>query len=377
MINTIVKYCFYVCLLCLFVISQTGCDSIKTIKKTNKEKEINASVSSNYSIEECRILYEQFIKDVGIEKGYVVADIGAAWAYKDLGMSVLTDSVSYYIQDIKSQYINEQELIKTASYYPNINKKPSTNSFHLIVGNERRTNLPDSSFDVIMLNNSLHEFAYVDDMIKDIYLKLKPNGKLVIDESFSTLMKPLAIKGCFVIAYTQDEIMNLMSYHGLYITKKMVPENDERNILIFEKNKTNSIEYLSKKRKIDNYLNEIGGFDSLFVNGNTLRNCEILDSLTLMKDELLDVYPSLESYLNEIGYEFMYKDNIESAIHIFKMNVKLFPNSYNVYDSLGDAYYNVNEKYLALLNYTKALELYPENVPEREKLEKLKNELGK
>lgn len=375
MINKVRKY--YISLICFFSICQIGCDSIKTINKTNREKEINASTSSNYTIEECRILYEQFNKNLAIKKGDVIADVGAAWAHKDFGMSVLTDSVSYYVQDIKSQYIDEQELIKAASYYPNINKRPSTNSFHLITGNERRTNLPDSSFDVIMLNNSLHEFTYVNDMVKDIYLKLKPNGKLVVDESFSSLMKPLAIKGCFVIAYTQDEILNLMSSHGLYITKKMVPENNERNILIFEKNKTNSIEYLLKKQKIDNYLNGIGAFDSLFVNGNTLKNCEILDSLILIKDKLLEIYPSLESYLNEIGYKFMYEEKNESAINIFKMNVRLFPDSYNVYDSLGDALYSNNDKELALLNFTKALELYPENAAEREKLEKLKKELGR
>lgn len=375
MINTVRNY--YISLICLFSICQIGCDSIKAIKKINKEKEINASISSNYTIEECRILYEQFNKNLGIEKGDVIADVGAAWAYKDFGMSVLTDSVSYYIQDIKSQYIDEQELIKAVSNYPNINNKSSANSFHLIIGNERRTNLPDSSFDVIMLNNSLHEFTYVNDMIKDIYLKLKPNGKLVVDESFSTLMQPHAIKGCFIIAYTQDEIVNLMSSHSLYITKKMIPENHERNVLIFEKNKINSIDYLSKKRKIDNYLNRIGAFDSLFVNGNTLKSCEILDSLTLIKEELLEVYPSLESYLNEIGYKFMYEEKNESAINIFKMNVRLFPDSYNVYDSLGDALYSNNDKELALLNFTKALELYPENVAEREKLEKLKKELEK
>jgi ubiquinone/menaquinone biosynthesis C-methylase UbiE len=375
MINTVRKY--YFCFLCLFSICQIGCDSIKTIKKINREKEINTTKSNNYSVEECRILYEQFIKNIGIDKGYVIADIGAAWAYKDFAMSVLTDSVSYYIQDIKSQYIDEKELIKTASYYPNINNKPSTNSFRLIIGDERKTNLPDSCFDVIMLNNSLHEFTYVNDMIKDISRKLKSKGKVVVEDYFSPLSKPYIIKGCYVTAYSNKEVLDLMKLQGLYITNKMLPENNISNILVFEKNEDRSKEYLLNKEKIDEFLTRIKIYDSTFVNGDVLQIDVVSDSLILKRSELLNVYPSFESWINDIGYKFHYKEKYEAAIHIFKINVRLFPDSYNVYDSLGDAYYSNNEQELALLNYTKALELYPENIAEREKLEKLKKELGK
>ena len=49
--------------------------------------------------------------------------------------------------------------------------------------------------------------------------------------------------------------------------------------------------------------------------------------------------------------------DLKSATEIFKLNVMAFPNSPNVYDSLGDAYVAAGQKQLALENTRKALEL--------------------
>jgi tetratricopeptide (TPR) repeat protein len=46
-----------------------------------------------------------------------------------------------------------------------------------------------------------------------------------------------------------------------------------------------------------------------------------------------------------------------AAIELFQMNVTAFPNSPNVYDSLGDAYLAAGQKDLARQNAQKALEL--------------------
>ncbi len=63
------------------------------------------------------------------------------------------------------------------------------------------------------------------------------------------------------------------------------------------------------------------------------------------------------------------KENIDEAIEIFKMNVADYPESFNVYDSLGEAYMKSGNKELAIKNYKKSLELNPEN-------ENAKNMLG-
>ena len=49
------------------------------------------------------------------------------------------------------------------------------------------------------------------------------------------------------------------------------------------------------------------------------------------------------------------------AIAVFKLNVDAFPESSNVYDSLGEAYMNDGQKELAIKSYRKSLELDPTN----------------
>ncbi|MCK4226548.1 tetratricopeptide repeat protein [candidate division WOR-3 bacterium] len=57
---------------------------------------------------------------------------------------------------------------------------------------------------------------------------------------------------------------------------------------------------------------------------------------------------------------------------MFKLNVALFPDFFNVYDSLGEAYMVAGEKELAIKNYKKSLELNPNNADAAEILKKTK-----
>jgi len=78
-----------------------------------------------------------------------------------------------------------------------------------------------------------------------------------------------------------------------------------------------------------------------------------------------------EDDLNEWGYSFLQKNELEKAVEIFKLNVILHPESANVYDSLGDAYLKIGNKELAIKNYRKALELNPEKKSARKALDLL------
>ena len=54
------------------------------------------------------------------------------------------------------------------------------------------------------------------------------------------------------------------------------------------------------------------------------------------------------------------------AISVFKLNVDMYPESWNAYDSLGEAYLNAGKKELAAKYYKKALGMNPQKT-EREK----------
>jgi tetratricopeptide (TPR) repeat protein len=78
-----------------------------------------------------------------------------------------------------------------------------------------------------------------------------------------------------------------------------------------------------------------------------------------------------EERLNGVGYSLLGQKNIAAAIAVFKANVELYPQSSNVYDSLGEAYMANGEKELAVINYKKSLELNPQNKNAAEMLKKL------
>lgn len=67
---------------------------------------------------------------------------------------------------------------------------------------------------------------------------------------------------------------------------------------------------------------------------------------------------SNHAILNQLGYSRLKKeDKPDWAIELFKLNVKLFPEDGNLWDSLGEAYLKYNQKEKAIKCYTKAVEL--------------------
>jgi tetratricopeptide (TPR) repeat protein len=68
-----------------------------------------------------------------------------------------------------------------------------------------------------------------------------------------------------------------------------------------------------------------------------------------------------EARLNELGYSLLRDKRYPEAIAVFKINIELYPQSSNVYDSLGEAYLASGDKERAAVNYKKSLELDPKN----------------
>lgn len=86
-----------------------------------------------------------------------------------------------------------------------------------------------------------------------------------------------------------------------------------------------------------------------------------------------DYYVS-ESQLNALGYRLLGMKKVREAIEIFKLNAEAYPQSANVYDSLGEAYMTNGDKELAVKNYQRAVELNPQNTNALEMLKRLRRE---
>jgi tetratricopeptide (TPR) repeat protein len=67
----------------------------------------------------------------------------------------------------------------------------------------------------------------------------------------------------------------------------------------------------------------------------------------------------------------MAQSKLKEAVEIFKLNVEAYPQGFNTYDSLAEAYMNMKERELAIQNFKKSLELNPRNTSAIENLKKL------
>lgn len=87
--------------------------------------------------------------------------------------------------------------------------------------------------------------------------------------------------------------------------------------------------------------------------------------------------PFDEHFVNAKGYAYLKSGRVDEALLLFALNVTCFPQSANVYDSMGEAYSAKGELKLALENYKKSLEMNPGNNYAEGKLREINQTLAK
>lgn len=85
----------------------------------------------------------------------------------------------------------------------------------------------------------------------------------------------------------------------------------------------------------------------------------------------LKEYSFDEREMNSVGYQLLAAEKTEEALAFFKINVDAFPDSWNVYDSYGEALLKKGDQANAILNYKKSVTLNPGNAGGIEQLKKL------
>ena len=68
-----------------------------------------------------------------------------------------------------------------------------------------------------------------------------------------------------------------------------------------------------------------------------------------------------EADFNVLGYKLLQENKLDSAIFVFEKNVRLYPDSWNAWDSLGEIAAKAGRKEQAIASYRKSLELNPKN----------------
>jgi len=81
-----------------------------------------------------------------------------------------------------------------------------------------------------------------------------------------------------------------------------------------------------------------------------------------------DKYNFSKWELNNLGYQLLKLEKYSEAIEVYKLNTLSYPNYSNAFSGLAEAYRLNGERGLAIKNFEKALELYPNNRWAKQKL---------
>ena len=98
------------------------------------------------------------------------------------------------------------------------------------------------------------------------------------------------------------------------------------------------------------------------------------EAIALEQERYQALYPNLVNSINRVGYQYLRLKDVQSALEIFKLNVSLFPDSWNVYDSYGEALLINGDRESAIRNYRKAVQINPDSKSANDMLEKLGKE---
>jgi len=218
------------------------------------------------------------------------------------------------------------------------------------------------------------------------YMKEKTlfNGFIAVDPSFGTLDADTMDKK--LDAVTEKSFERYIYIATANWGKKNI-KNRDRHVRLYEAlNSKCQGEFYAKLEYFENenhgsvpLIAFYNGISTIFEGyGIYYRNIESKEQLTQHFQSISqrlswDIRPT-EYLVNRVGYSMLQsRDESEKskALAFFILNTENFPDSFNAFDSLGEAYEALGDKERAIENYRKSLVLYSNNEHARMKIESL------
>jgi len=250
---------------------------------------------------------------------------------------------------------------------PYINSKYSTQSYKMLIGH--------SLGGLTVMNTLVHR-----PNLFDSYVAIDPSmwwddKKLLNEIMQHTFDKKYANKKLYLgIANTMSEGMDISN-----VQKDTTDQtNHIRSILelntYLKENTQKELSYEGKYYENDDHgsvplITEYDAFRFIFnfywlkIEGQDFSEPEsdLLDKIVnhykkLSKEFKMEMKPD-EEYVNNLGYQFIGMKQLKKAEDFLKLNVANYPESFNVYDTLGDFYALNEDKEKAIKNYQKAISL--------------------
>ncbi len=115
----------------------------------------------------------QLMKNLAVQAGQVIADIGAGSGYHSTLLSKMVGSGKVYAVDV------EPEMI---AYLKARIQREGKKNIIPVLSTEKNVSLPANSVDLMLLVDVYHEFSFPYEMAVSMLEALKPGGKLVLVE---------------------------------------------------------------------------------------------------------------------------------------------------------------------------------------------------
>ncbi|UCD19074.1 MAG: hypothetical protein JSU64_06520, partial [candidate division WOR-3 bacterium] len=107
--------------------------------------------------------------------------------------------------------------------------------------------------------------------------------------------------------------------------------------------------------------NDLGVSDALlnsYLENDICAALQTYEQLKRMHEKYINID---ESLLNEMGYRLLNAGRITEAIALLSVVTAVYPDSWNAFDSLGEAYMKAGDAEAATMCYRRSLELNPAN----------------
>ena len=181
------------------------------------------------------------------------------------------------------------------------------------------------------INKTKGRYLYSSDEIIEVYFK---NKELQLKWRGADEIKPLKVnENLFFVKEMNEKLEFNLNTNGTFIT--IIPKQNDSIVRSFRK--------LAANEKIPSEYLEEGNID------------KALESyLAIKKNDSLDETIK-ENYFNKLGYKKLRNKEYDKALAIFKINMELYPNSANVYDSYADALKQKGDTLQAIVFYKKSI----------------------
>jgi len=123
------------------------------------------------------------LSQYNIKNGCNIADIGFSTGWFEGVLELTYDSINVNAVEISNYYIRRLKIVVDG--YSDLRAYKSDNKINAIKGTINKTNLKPNSMDLVLMRETFHHVSRKNEILKDIYDILKPEGRLIIHEPYS------------------------------------------------------------------------------------------------------------------------------------------------------------------------------------------------